>query len=74
MISFKGRHFEKGLVLLAVRRSVAYALSYRDIEELMAERGINVDHSTINRWANTLYKEVCPASWIRVLKTAQEKG
>ena len=50
MISFKGRHFEKGLVLLAVRRSVAYALSYRDIEELMAERGINVDHSTINRW------------------------
>ena len=51
MISFKGRHFEKGLVLLAVRRSVAYALSYRDIEELMAERGINVDHSTINRWA-----------------------
>lgn len=29
---------------------VAYALSYRDIEELAAERGLKVDHSTINRW------------------------
>ena len=35
---------------MAVRWYVAYNLSYRDIEELMAERGINVDHSTINRW------------------------
>ena len=35
---------------MAVRWYVAYNLSYRDIEELMAERGIKVDHSTINRW------------------------
>lgn len=35
---------------MAVRWYVAYNLSYRDIEELMAERGVNVDHSTINRW------------------------
>ena len=35
---------------MAVRWYVAYSLSYRDIEELMSERGINVDHSTINRW------------------------
>jgi putative transposase len=35
---------------MAVRWYVAYNLSYRDIEELMAERGISVDHSTINRW------------------------
>ena len=35
---------------MAVRWYVAYALSYRDIEEMMAERGVSVDHSTINRW------------------------
>jgi putative transposase len=49
-ISFKGRHFFKDIILMAVRWYVAYNLSYRDIEELMAERGISVDHSTINRW------------------------
>ena len=35
---------------MAVRWYLAYALSYRDIEELMAERGVRVDHSTLNRW------------------------
>ena len=49
-ISFKGRHFFKDIIVMAVRWYVAYSLSYRDIEELMAERGINVDHATINRW------------------------
>ena len=49
-ISFIGRQFPKDIILMAVRWYVAYSLSYRDIEELMAERGIYVDHSTINRW------------------------
>ena len=49
-ISFKGRHFLKDIILMAVRWYIAYSLSYRDIEELMSERGINIDHSTINRW------------------------
>ena len=35
---------------MAVRWYVVYALSYRNIEELMAERGVLVDHSTVNRW------------------------
>ncbi len=35
---------------MAIRWYLAYALSYRDIEEIMAERGVEVDHSTINRW------------------------
>lgn len=35
---------------MAVRWYVAYALSYRDVEELMLERGVKVDHSTLNRW------------------------
>lgn len=50
MIKFKGRHFKKTIILMAIRWYVAYALSYRDIEELMAERGVGVDHSSINRW------------------------
>lgn len=50
MISFKWRHFQKDIILLVVRWYVAYSLSYRNIEEMMRERGICVDHSTIQRW------------------------
>jgi putative transposase len=50
MISFKGVHFEKALILACVRWYVAYPLSYRQLEEMMEERGISVDHSTIHRW------------------------
>ena len=50
MLSFKGRHFTKPVILMAVRWYVAYALSYRDIEELMNERGVKVDHATVQRW------------------------
>ena len=50
MLSFKQRHFKQEMILMLIRWYVAYALSYRDIEELAAERGLNVDHSTINRW------------------------
>lgn len=50
MIRFKGRHFMKDIILMAVRWYVSYSLSYRDIEELMLERGMSVDHSTLNRW------------------------
>jgi putative transposase len=50
MISFKWRHFQKELILLVLRWYLSYALSYRNIEEMMLERGVKVDHSTINRW------------------------
>ena len=50
MISFKWRHFQKDIILLVVRWYLSYSLSYRDIEEMMLERGIYVDHSTVNRW------------------------
>ena len=52
MISFKGRHFPKEILLTCVRWYLAYQLSYRDIEEMMAERGTQVDHSTIQRWVD----------------------
>ena len=50
MISFKGRHFNRIMILQSIRWYLAYALSYRDIEEMMKERGYPVDHSTLNRW------------------------
>jgi putative transposase len=50
MVSFKGAHFPKDIILVCVRWYVAYPLSYRQVEELMQERGVAVDHATINRW------------------------
>ena len=50
MISFKGAHFVKDIILTCVRWYLAYPLSYRQVEELMAERGVSVDHATIQRW------------------------
>jgi transposase, IS6 family len=47
---FKWRHFESEILLLCVRWYLRYALSYRDLEEMMAERGLSVDHTTIFRW------------------------
>jgi hypothetical protein len=45
-----GRHFEATLIVQAVSWYLRYALSYRDIEEMLLERGLTIDHSTINRW------------------------
>ena len=50
MISFKGAHFSKDIILYAVFFYVRYGVSYRDLEEIMAERGVKVDHATLNRW------------------------
>ena len=50
MITFKGRHTPKPIILQCVRWYCSYALSYRNIEEMMAERGLRIDHSTLNRW------------------------
>jgi transposase-like protein len=47
---FKWKHFQPEIILLTVRWYCRYALSYRDLEEMMAERGLSVDHSTIQRW------------------------
>ncbi len=49
MVSFKGAHFVKDMILTCVRRYVAYPLSYRQVEELMQERGMSVDHVAFNR-------------------------
>jgi len=50
MLSFKGMRFPVDVILVCIRWYAAYPLSYRHIEEMMEERGVSVDHSTINRW------------------------
>src|SRR5512143_1059750 len=50
MIDFKGHRFEKDIILLCVRWYLAYPLSYRNLENMMEERGVEVDRSTIYRW------------------------
>src|SRR5215471_4744856 len=47
---FRGRHFEDAIILLCVRRYLRYSLTNRDLEEIMAERNLSVDHVTIWRW------------------------
>ena len=51
MLKMKGMRFPKEIILVCIRWYAAYALSYRNLEEMMQERGVSVDHSTINRWA-----------------------
>jgi len=55
---FKGRHFEGEIVLWAVRWYCRYGVSYRDLEEMMGERGVSVDHSTIYRWVQKYAPEI----------------
>jgi transposase-like protein len=49
-VLFRGRHFEDVIIILCVRWYLRYSLSYRDLEEMMAERGLAVDHVTVWRW------------------------
>jgi|SRR5579884_25507 len=55
---FKWRHFEAEIILLCVRWYLRYSLSYRDLEEMMLERGLHVDHTTIYRWVQRYAPEL----------------
>jgi transposase-like protein len=47
---FKGRHFDREIIILCVRWYLRFKLSLRDLVEIMAERGISLSHTTIMRW------------------------
>jgi transposase-like protein len=49
-VSFKDAHFPPEVILMGIRWYLAYPPSTCHVEELMEERGVNVDHATINRW------------------------
>ncbi len=50
MISIKGSQFPKDAILYSVSFYLRYTVTYRDLEEIMAERGVRVDHASLNRW------------------------
>ena len=56
--SFKWKHYEGEIILLNVRWYLKYPLSYRNLEEMMAERGVKVDHTTIMRWVHQYSPEI----------------
>ncbi len=55
---FKWRHYAPDVILLCVRWYCRYSLSYRDLEEMMRERGLEVDHVTVWRWVQTHAPEI----------------
>ena len=55
---FKRRHFDCLIIILCVRWYVTYKLSYRDLVEMMAERGLSMAHTTIMRWVQRFIPEV----------------
>ena len=63
---FKWRHFAGELILLCVRWYCKYGISYRDLEEMMGERGVAVDHTTLYRWTQRYAPELEKRSaWYR---------
>jgi putative transposase len=70
MIDFKGTQFPKAVILHAVFFYVRYAVSYRDLEEIMAERGVTVDHATLNRWVVKFSPQIAANAQSRKRATA----
>ena len=58
MKDFKGRHFEGAIILWAVRWYCKYGVGYRELKEMLEERGVSVDHSTIYRWTQRYAPEI----------------
>ena len=64
--AFAGFRFPSEIIVLAVRWYLRFRLSYRDVEELLTERGVDVDHVTIYRWCSGSRRwwprPLCPAA------------
>ena len=70
MYVFKRRRFPAEIILLCVRWYCKYAISYRDMSEMMQEGGIDVDHMTVFRWVERYAPEIEKrASWYQGLRS-----
>lgn len=63
MSDFKWRHFQGEVILWAVRWYCRYGVSYHDLEQMMGERGVAVDHSIIYRWVQKFTQAI--EQWLR---------
>ena len=69
-VDFKGTHFPKSVILHAVFFYVRYPVSYRDLQEILAERGVCVDHATLNRWVVRYSPQIATQAQMRKRPTA----
>jgi transposase, IS6 family len=70
MSLFKRRRFPTEIILLCVRWYCKYAISYRDLAEMMQERGVDVDHTTVFRWVQRYAPEIEKrAHWYQGLRS-----
>lgn len=69
-IDFKGNQFPKSVILYAVFFYVRYGVSYRDLEEIIAERGVEIDHATLNRWVVKFSRLIAASAQARKKPTA----
>ncbi|MFF2343863.1 IS6 family transposase, partial [Bacillus mycoides] len=60
---FKWKHYQPDIILLTVRWYLRYNLSFRDLVEMMEERGLSISHTTIMRWVHQYAPEL--DKWIR---------
>ncbi len=66
---FKGRHFDREIITLCVRWHLRFKLSFRDLVEMMAERGVSLAHTTIMRWIQRYVPEF-EKRWNRLARQA----
>jgi transposase-like protein len=71
MVDFKGSQFPKAVILYAVWFYVRFPVSYRDLEEIMAERGVEVDHATLNRWVEKFSGQIASEAQKRKAQPAR---
>jgi IS6 family transposase len=55
---FKGRQFTADVILWAVRWYLQFPIGYRDLERMLADRGVSVDHMTVSRWTQRYAPEI----------------
>lgn len=60
MAHFKGKQFQKDVIIIAVGYYLRYNLNYREVQEILYDRGIHVCHPTINRWVQEFGKLLYP--------------
>lgn len=70
-VDFKGAHFPKSVILHAVFFYLRYPVSYRDLQEILAERGITVDHTTLNRWVVRYSPQIAAQAQMRKRPTSR---
>ena len=73
MNHFKGKQFQKDVIIISVGYYLRYNLSYRDVQEMLYDRGINVSHTTIYRWVQE-YGKLIYQIWKRKIDSPFIRG